>query len=228
MSMVDFPNSPTEGQTFSSNGIIYLFQDGAWIRKPQSDGPIGVSLITGKGSLISSSSASTPIEVVGPTENGHAIKTNSSTTSGLEWTTIPSVTATTLDDIGDVSAASPAVNQPLVWTGSAWSPSSTLYAGFLNISTQAGNYTIAATDVSGLLMVNSSTTATITVPPNSSVPIETGRFIHILQIGAGQVQLAAGLGVTLNGRTKLRAQFSMATLLERAENSWVFMGDTVA
>lgn len=227
MSIVDFPNSPTEGQTFSSNQIIYIFQNGAWVRKSQSSSPVSYSVVSGKGSLISASAQSSEVDVPVSATNGHGLRVNTSTTSGLQWAAMPSVTALALDDIGDVSATSPSTNTPLAWNGSAWSPSS-LYAGFLSITTQTGNYTIASSDIAGLLMVNSATTATITVPPNSSVSIDIGRYVHILQIGAGQVQLAAGAGVTLNGRTRLRAQFSMGTLLKRAADSWVFMGDTSA
>ena len=51
--------------------------------------------------------------------------------------------------------------------------------------------------------------------------------ITVIRAGAGAVNLQAGSGVTLNGTPglKLRAQWSAATLLKRASNTWVAFGD---
>jgi hypothetical protein len=227
MSSVDFPDSASNGETFSSNGIIYVYQDGSWIRKAPTVEPLLTALLSAKGSIISASAPSAPTELLIGTTNGHGLKANPSTTTGLEWAPMPSETASSLDSIGDVSASSPVVNRPLTWSGSAWAPNSSLYFGDLTITTKTGAYTIAASDLDTLIMVDSVSSVAITVPPGSSVPIAVGRYLHIMQIGTGQVSVSPGAGVTINGRTKLRTQFSMATLLERASDSWVFMGDTV-
>lgn len=54
-----------------------------------------------------------------------------------------------------------------------------------------------------------------------------GTTIDIIQTGTGQVTIAAGDGVTINATPglKLRAQWSSATLLKRAANTWLVYGD---
>jgi hypothetical protein len=49
----------------------------------------------------------------------------------------------------------------------------------------------------------------------------------LLQTNTGQVTVAGAGGVTINGNPglKLRAQWSSATLIKRAENTWVLVGD---
>jgi hypothetical protein len=52
----------------------------------------------------------------------------------------------------------------------------------------------------------------------------------LLQTGAGQVTVAGASGVTVNATPglKFRAQWSGATLIKRATDSWVLVGDVSA
>lgn len=227
MSAVDFPNSPTNGDTFVSNKNVFTYSNGVWSQTVSPGSEVSSLLLKAKGSLISASASGALVEVPLGNTNNYGLRTDSTETSGLEWAAMPTITATTLDDIGDVSVSSPSTNSVLAWNGSAWVASTSLYAGTFSLNPITGNYTLVASDVDKLLVVDSASTVSITVPPNSSVSINTGRYLTIVQVGVGQVQLSAGVGVTLNGRTKLRAQYSSATLLKRASDSWVFMGDTV-
>jgi hypothetical protein len=70
----------------------------------------------------------------------------------------------------------------------------------------------------------------LTVPLNSSVPFPIGTQITILQTGTGQTTIVATVGVTINSTPglKLRTQWSSATLIKRAENTWVAIGDLSA
>jgi hypothetical protein len=67
---------------------------------------------------------------------------------------------------------------------------------------------------------------TLTVPTNASVAFATGTQINILQTGASQVTVG-GAGVTVNATPglKLRAQWSSATLIKRATDTWALVGD---
>jgi len=67
---------------------------------------------------------------------------------------------------------------------------------------------------------------TVTVPTNASVPFTIGTRIDILQTGAGQVTVAPAGGVTVNSSTGLSlfGQWSAATLIKRATNTWVLVG----
>jgi hypothetical protein len=97
------------------------------------------------------------------------------------------------------------------------------------ISAQTASYTLALTDTGKAVEVTSASATNLTVPPNSSVAFPIGAVIEVAQIGAGQVTIVAGAGVTLrtaNG-LKLRAQYSTASVRKRATDEWVVAGDVV-
>ena len=68
---------------------------------------------------------------------------------------------------------------------------------------------------------------TLTVPPNTDVAFPIGSQIRVLQTNTGQCTLTAGAGVTINGTPglKLRTQWASATLIKRATDTWVAVGD---
>ena len=102
----------------------------------------------------------------------------------------------------------------------------------LNTNEQTGTtYTLALTDDGKVVEMNNASANTLTVPPNSSVAFPVGSQILVLQTGAGQTTLAAGAGVTVNskdGNLKLSAQWCAATLIKRATDVWVVVGDLSA
>ena len=102
----------------------------------------------------------------------------------------------------------------------------------LNTNEQTGTtYTLALTDDGKLVEMNNASANTLTVPPNSSVAFPVGSQILVLQTGAGQTTLVAGAGVTVNskdGNLKLSAQWCAATLVKRATDTWVAIGDLTA
>ena len=92
---------------------------------------------------------------------------------------------------------------------------------------QTGSYTLVLSDVGKIVEMNVASGNTLTVPPNSSVTFPIGSTITILQTNSGQTTLTPGAGVTINGTPglKLRAQWSSATLIKRATDTWVAVGD---
>jgi hypothetical protein len=114
------------------------------------------------------------------------------------------------------------------YDGANWNPIDSV----INIRTAAtANYTLAAGDAGDLLQINASSgTVTLTVPPDATYTFPTGCQINVLAIGTATHTIAAGTGVTLNGTpgTKLRAQWSSATLIKRAADTWVVIGDLSA
>jgi hypothetical protein len=91
-------------------------------------------------------------------------------------------------------------------------------------------YTIVTADVNKLVELNNAAAITLTVPTNSATPgFNAGDQINLLQTGAGQVTVG-GAGVTINGTPglKMRAQWSSATLIKRATDTWVLVGDLSA
>jgi hypothetical protein len=102
----------------------------------------------------------------------------------------------------------------------------------LSFNAQTGTtYTFVIGDANNTLVTASNTSAiTVTVPPNSSVAYSVGAILQIAQINTGQVTIAAGSGVTINYTPglKLRAQWSVASLVQTATNTWLLSGDLTA
>jgi hypothetical protein len=100
----------------------------------------------------------------------------------------------------------------------------------LDFNEETASYTLVLADASKVVEMNVASANTLTVPPNSSVAYDVGTQITILQTGAGQTTLTQGAGVTINGTPglKLRAQWSSATLIKRATNTWIAIGDLSA
>ena len=81
-----------------------------------------------------------------------------------------------------------------------------------------------------VIEVSSASATTLTIPLDSSVNYPVGTSIDVLQTSTGQVTIAAAGGVTMNGTPgfKLRTQWSSATMLKRAANTWIVFGDLMA
>jgi hypothetical protein len=100
-----------------------------------------------------------------------------------------------------------------------------------SIDAQTGtSYTLLSTDAGKVVTMTNASASTLTVPPNSSVPFPVGTVIEGAQLGAGQVTLTPGSGVTINGTPglKTRAQYSDFRLLKTATNTWLATGDLSA
>lgn len=99
----------------------------------------------------------------------------------------------------------------------------------LSFNAQTGTtYTLVIADLGKLVTLSNASGITLTVPPSV---FATGNQINIQQIGAGQVTLAQGSGVTITstGTTasapKLRAQYSAATIICTGSNTFTVLGD---
>ena len=94
----------------------------------------------------------------------------------------------------------------------------------------ANAYTVQLSDASRFLQINNGATAcTVFIPTDAAVAFPIGTQINIAQISTGQVTIAAVTpGTTTVNATpglKLRAQWSGATLVKRAANTWWVTGD---
>ena len=97
----------------------------------------------------------------------------------------------------------------------------------VSTNAQTASYTLVAADRGKLVEMNVASANTLTVPLNSTVPFPIGTQIDLLQVGAGKTTIAGAAGVTVNATPGLaiRAQWGGATLIKRAENTWVLIGD---
>jgi hypothetical protein len=106
----------------------------------------------------------------------------------------------------------------------------------LNISTPTfvtNAYTAALTDKDKWLeLSNGATAGTFYINIDATVNFPIGTQINIIQTGTGQITIAptASATTTINATPglKLRSQWSSATIIKRAANLWVVVGDLVA
>lgn len=117
------------------------------------------------------------------------------------------------------------INDLQIYNGSTWESVVDPVYVFNQKST---SYILVIAD--SFKMIEMSGGGTLTVPLDSSVNFPVGTAIDILQTGVSQVTIAGAAGVTVNATPglKLRAQWSSATIVKRAANTWVAMGDLVA
>jgi hypothetical protein len=102
----------------------------------------------------------------------------------------------------------------------------------LGINAQTGTtYTTVLADNGKLVTQTNASAIATTIPLNSSVAYPVGAQINIAQMGAGQVTISGAGGVTIasTGATatapKLRAQYSTATAIQTATDTWLIVGD---
>lgn len=164
------------------------------------------------------------------------------TTTNFGWT-VPSDTDLVKDGAAAIRTALGGVDTSMVdlkggTTGQVLSKASNTDMDFtwteqddttLSFNAQTGTtYTLVASDSAKLVTLSNASGITLTVPPSV---FSAGNQIHIQQIGAGQVTLAQGAGVTITstGATasapKLRAQYSAATIICTASNTFTVVGD---
>lgn len=97
------------------------------------------------------------------------------------------------------------------------------------VNTQAGTtYTLVAGDAGKLVTLSHAWPITLTLPRDSDATIPVGIYIDLMQLGAGQVTVAAGTGATLrtSGVTaKARAQYSRLGVQKVSTNTWSLFGD---
>ena len=104
----------------------------------------------------------------------------------------------------------------------------------LTLNAQTATYTVVLTDNRNKLVTMSVAGANdFLIPTNASVAFPIGSVINVIQIGAGQTTIkAVTSGTTMISSTgatattpKLRAQFSAASCIKVATDTWYVVGD---
>ena len=100
------------------------------------------------------------------------------------------------------------------------------------INAQTGTtYTAVLADDGKLVTCSNAAAIALTIPPNSSVAFGIGTQINIMQLGAGQVTITAGAGVTLQSagsKLKTNGQYAVATCCKIATDTRVVIGNLAA
>ena len=104
----------------------------------------------------------------------------------------------------------------------------------LTLNAQTATYTAVLTDNRNKLVTMSVASANdFLIPTNANVAFPVGSVINVIQIGAGQTTIkAVTSGTTTISSTggtatapKLRAQFSAASCIKVATDTWYIVGD---
>ncbi len=255
MPSIDFPSNAQSGDQHVSAGKTWTYNGSGWVLVTiptamfTADSINGSSLVDGTVSLakLESSTAGNIIvyDASGvPTsvsETGDVTINSSGVTSisagvivnadinasaAIDKTKI-SGTAVTLSDSGTVTSAM--IADSTIVDGDISATANIAQGKIADILTnpQTASYTLVLADKNKIVEMNVATANDLTVPPNSSVAFPVGTQIQVLQTGAGKTRILAGAGVTVNGTPGIymRAQWSGVTLLKRAQDTWVVMGD---
>jgi hypothetical protein len=94
----------------------------------------------------------------------------------------------------------------------------------ITLNAQTGTtYTLLSSDVYKMVTLSNASAITVTVPNGV---FTTGQYINLQQLGAGQVTVQSDGTTTITGTgTKLRTQYSAASLLCTGTNTFTLIGD---
>jgi hypothetical protein len=108
--------------------------------------------------------------------------------------------------------------------------------GQLTLNAQTATYTVVLTDNRNKLVTMSVASANdFQIPTNANVAFPVGSVINVIQIGAGQTTIKAVTSGTTtlsstggtSAQPKLRKQFSAASCIKVATDTWYIVGDIV-
>lgn len=220
---IDFPNSPSSGDTYSANGRTWQWDGSSWVLYGNLIDPTVLKVDPSNNRVgINNTSPTSTLDVTGDLSVSSDVTVYGTTNGvGASFTGNLSVGANT-----DVEASIDAVEADV----------STLQTDVTNINelqltAPSTDYTLALSDAGKLIQMVVTSANTLTIPPNSSVEFPIGTQILVIQRGPGQTTLAAGSGVTINskdGNLKFSARYSAVTLIKRLTDTWYAIGDLSA
>jgi hypothetical protein len=157
---------------------------------------------------------------------------NAATLNGVQTLTNKTLTSPVINtgDINTPDIDGGTIDNASITGGTVDQATITQFKTALSFNQKTASYTLVLTDRDKVVEISNAGATTLTVPLNSSVAFPVGSSITILQTGAGQITVAGASGVTVNATPglKLRTQWSVATLIKRATDTWVLMGDLSA
>jgi hypothetical protein len=215
----------TDGTTSSwavVEGDLTAVTAGTGISVADGTGPIPIvtntmaTAIDAKGDLVVGTGDDTFSRLAAGTDT-YILSANSAEATGLQWIA---------NDTGDIEGVVTGTDSGL--SGGVTSGTATLRLK-LEFDAETGTtYTLVAGNLNQLVTLDNASAITLTVPPSV---FSAGDVINIAQIGAGQVTLAEGAGVTITstGATvdapALRAQYSSASIICTAADTFLVVGD---
>jgi hypothetical protein len=107
-----------------------------------------------------------------------------------------------------------------------------LAIAMIALNAQTGtSYTTVLGDDGKLITLDNAAAITLTIPPNGTVAYGIGTQLNLMQLGAGQVTITPGAGVTIRSagsKLKSKEQYAVATCVKIASDTWVAVGNLAA
>lgn len=213
MPAIDFPNSPTVGQTVSVDSRSWTWDGNFWRAAP------GPSSLTSLSDVTITSAAA-----------GQVVQY-----SGSEWVN----SAITVSEIAELNVTAAQIN----YLGGAFPVTSSVQTQLdgkaaaththnmsqivTTVTDKSSGYTIIAADENTFIRSTSSTAVTMTIANVLAI----GESVQFIQFGAGQITFAAGSGVALrsvDNKLKTNKQYSVAAVTCVASGEYLVTGDLVA
>ena len=258
MAAIDFPADAQSGDQHVSAGKTWTYNGSGWVLvtiptamytadsisgSSLVDGTIGLSKIypaaAGQIIVFNSSGIATAVDETGDVTisdtgvtsiaSGVIVNADINASAAIAKTKIAG-TAVTLDDLGTITSSM--IADSTIVDGDISSAANIAQGKIADILTnaQTASYTLVLADKNKIIEMNVGSANDLTVPANSVVAFPVGTQIQVLQVGTGKTRILAGGGVTVNATpgVYMRAQWSGVTILKRASDTWVVMGDLSA
>jgi hypothetical protein len=217
---IDFPNSPSTNDIFTSGGRSWTWTGTTWQAYVQA---LSNSSIT--NDLIADATI-TAAKIANATITSTQIANTTITATQIANATI------TATQIANATVTATQIANATI-TGAKIADRAIGSNDFdgMTLNAQTGTtYTLVAGDAHKLVTLSNASAIALTVPTNASVAFVIGDQVNIVQLGAGQVTVS-GAGVTLRSqgsKLKLNGQYSAATLIKIGTDEWVLVGNTAA
>jgi hypothetical protein len=204
-----------------TSGDVTLNLDTAAVIQP--------TVFAAKGDILSASASDTPVILTASSTNGYILSIDSAETTGLKWIA---------NDVGDVTAVTAGTGITVTdSTGPIPTVAFDYRAGSaVTLNAQTATYTVVLEDADQKLVTMDVATANdFLIPTNANVAFPVGTVINVIQIGAGTTTIEAvtpgtttieSTGATATA-PELRVEFSAASCIKVATDTWYVVGDIV-
>jgi hypothetical protein len=234
------PSTPAEGDLWYNSAVAktYIYYDDFWVQTtPTEKGETGIvdatsPILYNSGTKTISIDQSLISIGLAQVDGIEGKADTSGKLSQFAATTSSELAGVISDETGTgnlVFSNSPALTTPSI-TGDVTITGNVI--SHISRNPQTASYSLVLSDDGKLVEVSSTSANTVTIPLNSAHAFPEGTQIVVMQTNTGQTTINGSVGVTINASPQatantavLRGRWSSATLIKRAENTWVVVGD---